>query len=134
MPDDIDDLFVQIQSLAEQLDQLPPADPNRSRLEADREQLRKRAVALADAGRHPESVTRQIEALETRRTEIESFFIKKGYSERSTTKKIQDPGAYSHNINALLRAEYASELRTIENQLERLRNIDLSDEPRSGDQ
>jgi hypothetical protein len=79
-------------------------------------------------------VTRQIEALETRRSEIESFFIKKGYSERSTTKKIQDPGAYSHNINALLRTEYASELRTIENQLERLRNIDLSDEPRSGDQ
>ncbi len=134
MPDDIDDLFTQIQSLAEQLDRLPPADPNRSRLEADRDQLRKRAVALADSGRHPQSVTRQIEALETRQSEIESFFIKKGYSERSTTKKIQDPGAYSHNINALLRAEYASELRTIKNQLERLRNIDLSDEPRSGDQ
>jgi hypothetical protein len=134
MPDDIDDLFTQIQSLAEQLEHIPPKDPNRSRLEAERDQLRRRAIAVADAGRHPQSVARQIEALETRRSEIESFFIKKGYSERSTTKKIQDPGAYSHNINALLRAEYASELTTIKNQLERLRNIDLADEPHSGDQ
>lgn len=133
MPDDIDDLFAQIQALAEQLDRLPPTDPNRSRLEADREQLRRRAVAVADGGRHPQSVTRQIEALETRRSEIESFFIRKGYSERSTTKKIQDPGAYSHNINALLRAEYASELRTIKNQLERLKSIDRPDVPDSGD-
>jgi hypothetical protein len=134
MADDIDDLFAQIQSLAAQLDRLSPTDPNRSRLETDRDQLRRRAVAVADAGRHPQSVARQIDALEARRTEIESFFIKKGYSERSTTKKIQDPGAYSHNINALLRAEYASELTTIRNQLERLKNIDLPDESRPGDQ
>ena len=56
------------------------------------------------------------------------MFIKKGYSERSTTRKIQDPGAYSHNINALLHSEYDAELEQISRQLERLRKI----EPPSG--
>ena len=129
MPDDIDDLFAQIRTLADQLDRLPQADPNRPRLEAERDQLRKRAVAIADSRRHPQAVARQIEALEGRRSEIESLFIKKGYSERSTTKKIQDPGAYAHNINALLRAEYEPELATINSQLERLRRMDLSSVP-----
>ena len=129
MPDDIDDLFAQIRTLADQLDRLPQADPNRPRLEAERDQLRKRAVAIADSRRHPQAVARQIEALEGRRSEIESLFIKKGYSERSTTKKIQDPGAYAHNINALLRAEYEPELATINSQLERLRRMHLSSVP-----
>ena len=129
MPDDIDDLFAQIRMLADQLDRLTQADPNRPRLEADRDHLRKRAAAIADSGRHPQSVARQIEALDARQSEIESLYIKKGYSERSTTKKIQDPGAYAHNINALLRAEYKSELATIENQLERLRRTNLSSVP-----
>jgi DNA repair ATPase RecN len=123
MPDDIDDLFARIRMLAEHLDRLPPSDPNRARLEADRDHLRRQASDLADAGRHPESVARQIDALEARRSEIEKLFIKKGYSERSTTKKIQDPGAYSHNINTLLRDEYGPELKSIQQQLERLREI-----------
>jgi hypothetical protein len=131
MANEIDDLFTQIQSLAEQVESLPPKDPSRARLEADRDQLRRRAAMIADEGRHPQSVALQIEALERRRSEIESLFIKKGYSERSTTKKIQDPGAFSHNINKLLRAEYASELTTIENQLVRLRRIDTQREESS---
>jgi small-conductance mechanosensitive channel len=127
MPDDIDDLFTRIRTLAEQLERLPPSDPNRARLEADRDHLRRQAAELADAGRHPESVARQIEALEARRSEIEGLFIKKGYSERSTTKKIQDPGAYSHNINALLRDEYGPELESIQQQLDRLSAISPRD-------
>jgi hypothetical protein len=134
MADDIDDLFTQIQSLAELVESLPPKDPNRVRLEADRNQLRRRAALIADEGRHPQSVALQIEALERRRSEIESMFIKKGYSERSTMKKIQDPGAYSHTINNLLRAEYGSELTTIENQLVRLRGIDTQRGENSGAQ
>ena len=43
--------------------------------------------------------------------------------------KIQDPGAYAHNINALLMAEYESALATINSQLERLKGMDLSSVP-----
>ncbi len=132
MSDDVDVLFAQIRSLAEQIDRLPPSDSNRRRLEADRDQLRQRASRIADAGRHPQSVARQIDALEARESEIEALFIKKGYSERSLTKKIQDPGAYSHTINALLGVEYGPELATIRVQLERLRSIDLSGDPDAG--
>jgi hypothetical protein len=127
MADNVDDLFTQIRSLAEQLDRLTPSDPNRSRLEAERDQLRRRAATVADSGRHPQALERQIEALEARQSEIEALFIKKGYSERSTTKKIQDPGAYSHNINMLLHKEYDPELASIAEQLKRLRNIELPD-------
>lgn len=129
MADIVDDIFAQIRSLAEQLDRLPPTDPNRARLEADRDQLRQRASVLADSGRHPSSVERQIEALESRQAEIEQMFIKQGYSERSTTKKIQDPSAYSRNINRLLHDEYGAELSSIKEQLDRLRRISFSDDP-----
>lgn len=60
------------------------------------------------------------------------MFIKKGYSERSTTRKIQDPGAYSRNINALLHSEYDAELEQISQQLERLRKIDRPSGTTSG--
>ena len=128
MADTTDDLFARIRLLAEQLDGLSQTDPNRRRLEADRDQLRKRAALLASAGRHPQSVRRQIEALEARRSEIEGQFIKRGYSERSTTRKIQDPGAYSHNINKLLHEEYDAELSSIETQLEQLRMISFAED------
>ncbi len=125
MTDNVDDILAQVRSLTEQLDRLGPTDRNRNRLETDREQLRQRAARLADAGRHPRSVALQIEALEARLTVMESESIKKGFSERSTTKKIQDPGAYSHNINSMLREKHAKEHATILQQLKRLRAIDL---------
>lgn len=125
MTDEVDDILAQVRSLTEQLDRLGPTDRNRTRLETDKNQLRQRAARLADIGRHPRSVTLQIEALEARLTKMESESIKKGFSERSTTKKIQDPGAYSHNINSMLREKHAKEHATILQQLERLRSIDL---------
>ncbi len=129
MPDSIDELLSEIRSLSSQLRGLDSESAEALRLEARKQELRELAQRTADAGRHPESVATQIESLEQRLAQIDGMLITKGFSERRQGKVIQDPGAYSHNINKAIEADHASEVESIKTQLARLKSIGATDQP-----
>ena len=123
MPETIDELLADIQKLARRIERLDPGDPARQKLEAQRADLRETARHIADATRHPMAIATQIEALEARLREIDQLMIKQGFTERRVGKAIQDPGAYSHNINKAIAEDHAVEVRSINEQLARLRSV-----------
>jgi len=122
----IDDIYTTIIFLSERIANMSPDDPARARLEREREEVRSRAAAIASKGRHPKSVELQVEAIKQRLEEIDALLIKEGYMERHIGKAVQDPSAYSTNINRLLTQRHAEEVRSLTEQLERLRPSDNS--------
>jgi hypothetical protein len=118
----IDDIYSGIVSLSDQIAKLPVGDPQRTRLEHERELMRSQAAAIAARGRHPTSVALEIEAIEHRLGHIAALQITEGYAERRGGKNLQDPGAYSANINRLLTEQHAAEVTQLTEQLERLRS------------
>jgi hypothetical protein len=130
MPSPIDDLFAQITRISTAIQDLPDGDPERRRLELERDRMRLEATKLADAGRHPESVRLEMLAIEARLDEIERMKITAGYQERRGGKNLQDPGAYSATINRMLEAQYEDEVAELTRRLERLRSFtDESEDP-----
>ena len=123
VPETIDELLADIKAVSARIDALDADDPKRERLEAQRSALRETAQHIADATRHPDAIVRHIEALETRLREIERLIIKQGYMEKTVGPRIQDPGAYSHNINKAIAEDHADEVRAINDQLTRLRAV-----------
>lgn len=117
----IDEIYSTIVSLSERIADLPTDDPERTRLELERETVRSQAAHIATSGRHPKSVELEIEAIELRLAQIEAQLITEGYMERRAGKNIQDPGAYSVTINRLLSEQHADEVKSLTEQLERLR-------------
>ncbi|HSJ71704.1 MAG TPA: hypothetical protein VLA29_08685 [Acidimicrobiia bacterium] len=123
MTSSIDDLLEEITRISNQIDDLPPGSRAFEQLIAERAKLRLRARDMADALRHPESVRTEIEMLEGRRSEIAGMAITKGFSEKRLGRTIQDPGAYSHDINRRIEAEHAAEVDEINERLEHLRSL-----------
>ncbi|MCL1594553.1 MAG: hypothetical protein M3132_09400 [Actinomycetia bacterium] len=131
MAESIDDLYARIVRISSDLHSLPDDHPNRLKLENERDTLRIQAADIAAAGRHPVSVEREIESIKQRLEEIERLQITEGYSERRGGKNLQDPGAYSANINSLLSEQHATEVAQL---TERLTQLDGSQRAeRSGD-
>lgn len=123
MTSQIDDLLEEITRISAQIDDLPPGSQRAESLIAERTKLRLRARAMADALRHPQSVRTEIEMLEERRSEIAGMGITKGFSEKRLGRTIQDPGAYSHDINRRIEAEHAAEVDEISARLTHLRSL-----------
>jgi hypothetical protein len=123
MTSSIDDLLEEITRISARIDDLPPGSRASEQLIAERSKLRLRARDMADALRHPESVRTEIEMLEGRRSEIAGMAITKGFSEKRLGRTIQDPGAYSHDINRRIEAEHAAEVDEINKRLEHLRSL-----------
>ncbi len=127
----IDDIYATTLSLSQQMARLPADSPERARLEQQRNDLRAQAALLSVQGRHPESVAREIEAIEERLRELDAMLITEGYAERRGGKNIQDPGAYSATINRLLSDQHLDEVNKLTEQLARLR---LQHDPAHGDE
>ncbi|MFO7699051.1 MAG: hypothetical protein R6W79_00395 [Acidimicrobiia bacterium] len=123
MTSQIDDLLEEITRISAQIDDLPPGSQRAESLIAERTKLRLRARDMADALRHPQSVRTEIEMLEERRSEIAGMGITKGFSEKRLGRTIQDPGAYSHDINRRIEAEHAAEVDEISERLTHLRSL-----------
>lgn len=123
MTSQIDDLLEEITRISAQIDDLPPGSQRAESLIAERTKLRLRAKNMADALRHPQSVRTEIEMLEERRSEIAGMGITKGFSEKRLGRTIQDPGAYSHDINRRIEAEHAAEVDEISERLTHLRSL-----------
>lgn len=123
MTSQIDDLLEEITRISAQIDDLPPGSQSAESLIAERTKLRLRARDMADALRHPQSVRTEIEMLEERRSEIAGMGITKGFSEKRLGRTIQDPGAYSHDINRRIEAEHAAEVDEISERLTHLRSL-----------
>lgn len=123
MTSSIDDLLEEITAISAQIDGLAPGSRVSEELIAQRTKLRLRARDMADALRHPESVRTEIEMLEGRRSEIAGMAITKGFSEKRLGRTVQDPGAYSHDINRRIEAEHAAEVGEINERLEHLRSL-----------
>jgi hypothetical protein len=117
----IDDIYTTLISLSDRIAILPSTDPKRTRLETERAQLRSEAASLAIAGRHPQSVELEIEAIEQRLGQIEALLITEGYAEKRGGKNLQDPSAYSGTINRLLTEQHADEVESLTKRLEELR-------------
>ncbi|MGI9665567.1 MAG: hypothetical protein ACR2N2_00500 [Acidimicrobiia bacterium] len=130
-PDDIDQILTETKRISSRL-QGNLDDATRTRLETERETLRSQARDLAAQRRHPASVDAEIEMLELRRAEIEELLIGKGYAEKWMKQTIQDPGAYSHNINKQIEAEHSVELAEISDRLAELRPL-VAKESADGD-
>ncbi len=128
MADSVDDILHSVQKLSASIDILAEDDPRRAKLIAKRDSLRTRAATVADSHRHPVSIENEISMLEDRLAEITAMNIKQGYSEKHLKHTIQDPGAYSHNINKMLTEEHAHEVAEIAARLAHLRTISLSEE------
>jgi len=124
MTDVTGDLLAEITRLARELQDPDLTAKERQRLETRKADAQERARQLSLAGRHPRSVEAQLETLAARRAEIMDEFIKPGYSEKRGGKLIQDPGAYSHNINKLLQEKAKQELDEIDAQLALLKRPD----------
>lgn len=123
MTSQIDDLLEEITRISAQINDLPPGSQRAESLIAERTKLRLRAKNMADALRHPQSVRTEIEMLEERRSEIAGMGITKGFSEKRLGRTIQDPGAYSHDINRRIEAEHAAEVDEISERLTHLRSL-----------
>lgn len=123
MSDPIDELLAEIVSISAEISRLGPESADAARLTERKQELRSQAQEIADAGRHPDSVSNQIASLEQRLAEINGLLITEGFSERRQGKTIQDPGAYSHNINKAIEADHSAEVESINAQLVRLRAI-----------
>lgn len=123
MTSQIDDLLEEITRISAQINDLPPGSQRAESLIAERTKLRLRAKDMADALRHPQSVRTEIEMLEERRSEIAGMGITKGFSEKRLGRTIQDPGAYSHDINRRIEAEHAAEVDEISERLTHLRSL-----------
>lgn len=121
MADSIDDMLRSVRRLSASINSLAEDDPRRPGLIAERKALRTRAAAIADGQRHPVSVENEISMLEDRLAEITAMNITQGYSEKHFKHTIQDPGAYSHNINKMLAEENAAEVADITARLVHLR-------------
>lgn len=124
MAEDIDELLTEIHSITQQLGDEGLSAGERRHLTHRKEALQKTARDLSLSGRHPIAVANQIESLERRKAFIEAQFIKPGYAEKRGGKNIQDPGAYSRNINLVLGEKYRTELDEIERQLRLLKPSD----------
>jgi len=110
MSETIDELYTQILRASQALDRLGHDDPDRKRLEAERDRLRDAAADIAAAGRHPISIEREIESMQKRLEEIDSMRITQGHQERRGGKNLQDPSAYSSTINRLLKEHHVEEV------------------------
>ena len=131
MTDTIDQLLERINRLSASLAADGLTDAERSRLERERDGLRARARELADQRRHPASIEAEITMLEQRLAEIDGFLITKGHSEKYLSRTIQDPSAYSTNINAMLSAQHEDEVSEIRDRLERLRELHAASSSRT---
>jgi D-alanyl-D-alanine carboxypeptidase len=123
MANTIDELLAEIRSLSARHDSDDLTAKERDRLLSQKTEIQSQARAISASGRHPDSVKRQVETLQARRRAINDLFIKPGYAEKRGGKNIQDPAAYSHNINATLRDKYQIELDDIDTQLAALRPL-----------
>ncbi|KAA3641881.1 MAG: hypothetical protein DWP92_00390 [Armatimonadetes bacterium] len=123
MPDPIDELLAEIRALSHRISSLGPDDHRTASLVEQREALRIQAQHHMESNRHPVAIATQIAALEHRLSEIESLKIGESWAERRSGPYIQDPSAYSHNINKAIDDEYAAEIASITSQLTRLRQV-----------
>lgn len=120
--DDIDAILNDVKRISALLeDDLTARE--RQRLESQREDLRSDARTLAAQKRHPASIEAEIEMLEARELEINEMLIGKGYAEKWMKQSIQDPGAYSHNINKDIADDHAAELNDIRRRLDELKPL-----------
>jgi len=101
-PDSIDDLLEELVFLSDRLgrDDLTPDE--RTRLEDRRSYLRGVARRADDASRSRAVLENELGALRRRLAEIDDRPIGKGWSEKTNTRWLNDPGAYSSQINRMI--------------------------------
>lgn len=125
MAPEIDELLTEIMAISRELDDPNIGASRRRQLNSRRDALRATAQKAADATRHPRSVEAEIEMLESRLTEIGRMQISKGHSEKYLGRTIQDPSAYSLNINRTLADQHEAEVADITARLAHLRTLEL---------
>jgi hypothetical protein len=101
-PDSIDDLLAELVHLSERLgeDDLTPGE--RVHLEERRSYLRNLARRVDDTSRSRAVLENELGSLRRRLAEIDDRPIGKGWTEKTNTRWLNDPGAYSSQINRII--------------------------------
>lgn len=118
MTDDltVDQALSEIITLSERIGELEPGVPKRIALEREREGLRTDVRTAYDASRSESVLLNELGALQRRLAQIDERPIDSGWAEKARyrgVRWINDPGAYSNQINAMINAQDADERETI---------------------
>ena len=101
-PDSIDDLLAELVDVSDRLAGDDLTTGERTRLENRRTVLRDVARRADDASRSRPVLENELGALRRRLAEIDDRPIGKGWSEKTNTRWLNDPGAYSSQINRMI--------------------------------
>jgi len=101
-PDSIDDLLAELVDVSDRLAGDDLTTGERTRLENRRTVLRDVARRADDASRTRPVLKNELGALRRRLAEIDDRPIGKGWSEKTNTRWLNDPGAYSSQINRMI--------------------------------
>lgn len=118
MTDDltIDQALAQIVDLSAKIEALEPDTPGRTALERQRESLRIDVREATDATRSVPGLMNELGTLQRRLAQIDERPIDSGWAEKTRyrgVRWINDPGAYSNQINAMIHAQDADERAVI---------------------
>ena len=105
----VDEALAEIVSLSGQIDALAPDDRRRATLEHQRDQLRAAAREAADASRSNAGLRHELESLRRRLSSIDERPIGKGWAEKGNYGWVNDPSAYSTEINRAIEGQDAEE-------------------------
>ena len=101
-PDSIDDLLAELVDVSDRLAGDDLTTGERTRLENRRTVLRDVARRADDASRARPVLENELGTLRRRLAEIDDRPIGKGWSEKTNTRWLNDPGAYSSQINRMI--------------------------------
>ena len=101
-PDSIDDLLAELVDVSDRLAGDDLTTGERTRLENRRTVLRDVARRADDASRSRPVLENELGTLRRRLAEIDDRPIGKGWSEKTNTRWLNDPGAYSSQINRMI--------------------------------
>jgi len=101
-PATVDELLAEIVAITEELENPALGNAERTALEARREALRDAAQQAGDAARPEAGLRNELGTLTKRLAEIDARPIGKGWTEKTSYRWFNDPGAYSSQINRVL--------------------------------
>jgi hypothetical protein len=101
-PATVDELLAEIVTITEALEDPAVGSADRTALETRRDALRDAARRAGDSARSEAGLRNELGTLTERLAEIDGRPIGKGWTEKTSYRWFNDPGAYSSQINRML--------------------------------
>jgi len=112
-PTTLDELLAEIMGITARIEDASTRADEREQLEDRREELRRAARRAGDRARSEAGLRNELGTLTNRLTEIRERPIGKGWTEKTSYRWFNDPGAYSSQINRLIEDQDEDESEAI---------------------